>query len=70
MMITATVQVASASKPGVKYTIRQTANGLVCDCPGFRFRKSCKHVAEVGAAEEARTTSEPSDSSASEEEQA
>ena len=67
-MTTTSIQIASASQPGVTYTIHRTANGLVCDCPGFRYRKTCKHLVEVAAAEEATITSEPLDGAASEEE--
>lgn len=32
------------SKPGVTYTVLKTGNKITCTCPGFTFKKSCKHV--------------------------
>lgn len=38
----------SSSAPDKSYTVSQDGSGdLVCDCPGFRFRRECKHAAEV-----------------------
>lgn len=35
---------------GAKYTISRNHSGLSCTCPGFQFRKSCKHTAAKEAA--------------------
>ena len=32
------------SKPGVKYTVTKRGNKVTCSCPGFGFRKACKHT--------------------------
>ena len=34
---------------GNEYTVMRTANGYSCTCPGFTFRKSCKHLSMVEA---------------------
>ena len=40
----------SSSKASKKYTVtRDGKEGLNCDCPGFQFRRECKHVVEVRA---------------------
>ena len=37
--------VRSQTNPENRYTVRETANGLVCECPDNRFRKAdCKHI--------------------------
>ena len=37
--------VRSQTNPENRYTIRETAGGLVCECPDNRFRKvDCKHI--------------------------
>lgn len=36
----------SGSK-GNKYTVTSSSTGWNCTCPGFQFRKQCKHVAEL-----------------------
>jgi hypothetical protein len=36
----------SGSK-GNTYTVTKNSNGYTCTCPGFTFRKSCKHVANT-----------------------
>jgi SWIM zinc finger len=38
------VYVVQGSK-GSTYTVTSGPSGLSCDCPGFQFRKSCKHLA-------------------------
>ena len=44
----------SSSKSGKNYTVtRQGKEGLNCDCPGFQFRRECKHVVEVRSAHSA-----------------
>ena len=37
----------SGSKGNV-YTVTKNKNGYTCTCPGFTFRKNCRHIAEVG----------------------
>lgn len=32
---------------GSKYTVVRTKNSYTCTCPGFQFRKTCRHVTEV-----------------------
>jgi hypothetical protein len=44
----ATVEVASATRPGVVYTV--ALDGSRCSCPGFVFRGRCKHVTPRRAA--------------------
>jgi len=37
-----------SSKAGKFYTIRETPHGkLTCDCPGFHYRRNCRHTDEV-----------------------
>ena len=40
-----TFSVRSQTNPENRYMVRETANGLVCECPDNRFRKAdCKHI--------------------------
>ena len=40
-----TFSVRSQTNPENRYRVRETAGGLVCECPDNRFRKSdCKHI--------------------------
>lgn len=32
---------------GSKYTVVRTQNKWACTCPGFQFRKSCRHIQEL-----------------------
>ncbi len=32
---------------GSKYTVVRTRNKWACTCPGFQFRKSCRHIQEL-----------------------
>jgi hypothetical protein len=32
---------------GSKYTVVRTRNKWDCTCPGFQFRKSCRHIQEL-----------------------
>ena len=32
---------------GSKYTVIRTRNKWTCTCPGFQFRKSCRHIQEL-----------------------
>lgn len=34
---------------GNEYTVMRIANGYSCTCPGYTFRKSCKHLSMVEA---------------------
>lgn len=36
----------SGSK-GSKYTVVQTQSTWTCTCPGFQFRKTCRHIKEL-----------------------
>ena len=32
---------------GSKYTVVRTRNKWTCTCPGFQFRRSCRHIQEL-----------------------
>ena len=32
---------------GSKYTVVRTQNKWTCTCPGFQFRRSCRHIQEL-----------------------
>lgn len=32
---------------GSRYTVVQSKNSWTCTCPGYQFRKNCKHVTEL-----------------------
>ncbi len=32
---------------GSKYTVIRTKNKWTCTCPGFQFRKTCRHIMEL-----------------------
>ena len=32
---------------GTEYTVTRNGKGWNCTCPGFQFRKQCKHVSEL-----------------------
>ena len=32
---------------GAKYTVIHSQNKWTCSCPGFQFRKSCRHVNDI-----------------------
>lgn len=36
-----------AGSKGNKYTVTKDSKGWDCTCPGFQFRKACKHVSEL-----------------------
>jgi hypothetical protein len=36
-----------AGSKGNKYIVTKNNKGWNCTCPGFQFRKSCKHVSEL-----------------------
>ena len=41
-------RVQSQTDPAKSYTVRETASGLVCDCPDHQYRKAdCKHIKVV-----------------------
>jgi len=37
----------SQSDATISYNIDRTSQGWVCECEGFRFTGSCKHIAQV-----------------------
>ena len=39
----------SGSVPGLMYNVKQTGDTLTCNCPGYVYRRKCKHtkMAEV-----------------------
>ena len=39
----------SGSVPGLMYTVKKTGDNLTCNCPGYVYRRKCKHtkMAEV-----------------------
>jgi hypothetical protein len=43
------IKAESSSEPGKEYkTIAPTLfNDAVCDCPGFHFRGTCKHISSI-----------------------
>lgn len=45
----------SGSK-GNKYIVTKDSKGWDCTCPGFTFRKSCKHVSELSENEQQAKT--------------
>jgi len=38
------VFVVKSSKPGKDYTVIYQNKSWSCDCPGFQFRRSCRHI--------------------------
>lgn len=36
-----------AGSKGSKYIVIRTKNKWTCTCPGFQFRKSCRHIQEL-----------------------
>jgi hypothetical protein len=40
---------------GNKYIVTKDSKGWDCTCPGFTFRKSCKHVSELSNEQQAKT---------------
>ena len=36
-----------AGSKGNKYIVTKDSKGWTCTCPGFQFRKACKHVGEL-----------------------
>ena len=34
----------SGSVPGLMYTVNKSGNNLTCNCPGFVYRRKCKHI--------------------------
>lgn len=43
--------VGSESDPNVTYQVTKTADGVLqCTCPGYRFRRTCKHVVRCNQA--------------------
>ena len=34
----------SATDPSVYYTVLESAGRLNCNCPGFTYRRKCKHI--------------------------
>lgn len=43
--VTGSIQVEGSG--GKKYTLTPGPNGWICTCPGFQFRRACKHSAAV-----------------------
>lgn len=43
-------RIASASQPGVHYTITAGTGDVGCSCPGFEHRGQCRHARDVTAA--------------------
>ena len=44
------VFVVKSSKPGKDYTVIYQNNSWTCDCPGFQFRRACRHIQDSQAA--------------------
>jgi len=36
----------SKSDPGVVYIVQRIGSSIICNCPGYVFRKRCRHVTE------------------------
>ena len=36
-----------AGSTGTTYTVTKRDGGYICTCPGYQFRKACKHSAKV-----------------------
>ncbi|SVE19525.1 uncharacterized protein METZ01_LOCUS472379 [marine metagenome] len=34
----------SGSVPGLMYTVKKIGDNLTCNCPGYVYRRKCKHV--------------------------
>jgi hypothetical protein len=34
----------SGSVPGLMYSVKKTGDNLTCNCPGFVYRRKCKHI--------------------------
>jgi len=34
----------SGSVPGLMYNVKQTGDTLTCNCPGYVYRRKCKHI--------------------------
>ncbi len=34
----------SGSVPGLMYSVKKTGDNLTCNCPGFVYRRKCKHT--------------------------
>ena len=51
-------RVPSASQHGVLYEIRRSATDgqLRCSCPGFQYRRTCKHVIDMARRDAASST--------------
>ena len=49
----------SATRPGVVYTVRTTEWADECDCPGFAYRRRCRHVDAVVEARYAVPAGDP-----------
>jgi hypothetical protein len=43
-------RIASASNPGVQYTIEAADGDVTCSCPGFEYRGQCRHARDVKTA--------------------
>ena len=39
--------VVEGSKPGVTYTVTKVGGQTSCSCPGWQFRKTCKHCGMI-----------------------
>ena len=40
----------SESVPGLMYTVKRTGDNLTCNCPGYVYRRKCKHTVTAMAA--------------------
>ena len=38
---------SSASTPGASYTVTVDEAGYHCQCKGYEYRRTCRHIAEV-----------------------
>jgi len=40
----------SGSVPGLMYSVMKTGDNLTCNCPGYVYRRKCKHTVTAMAA--------------------
>jgi hypothetical protein len=41
------IEVPSSTTPGKTYIVTVGKHGVSCSCPGWEYRKTCKHVLNV-----------------------
>ncbi len=46
-LVRETFTVESTSQPGTFYTVERGKDYIRCNCPGFKFRGTCRHIKEI-----------------------